>query len=774
MTTELTEANCFDPDAFSNSVSRAFEKAIEDIKNRKARQSFRNKGKMPEVVALQKKCLETLNEGLSAPLEFMTRRLQQSPKLDQLFRTRTGEVIYENMKEAAFELAEEVFFCRANCDRVKAGIQKVKENLDPLEIDLVKLAGGEIQGQKGNFKLLACGPLFLKFTLLKEFSVIRENDEIAAIANNLTLSDLSKDNITTTGELLFRCEKILETIVMDLKDFYQISEKMIDNTFMASSVHDFLFQDPAQQDAKGFLLNNLGQLTSSVSTSSARSQRSIYSTLDVSLVLIHAVLFTMNLYGLAITAYRYANSLSLDAGTSGALQACTPLGSTIFSIFINWYSKRRRYRLLYIICIAVLIVGNLIYYLAEKVKSSKGAGIAFLIIGRFLLGAGGARMMTRKYVSVFVALWAQSKYQIILIGLMCIGLCMGPGFSAILEYGAPSDEEVKQGTTSSIVTAWNVFSFALIFVWSALLVVFIFFFKGTDLDEPQAEAGAKDPTQRANTIANQFTVQRDMERLNLLNAWEAQWSEKGLQPGMKSSQGASAGNTVMESEGSPDTRLHLSISFPNWQIYVGFSVLFFIKLVQEGFFTELPQLSLAYYEHNTKWIGFFYLISIVYVLPVSLAAFWASKYFRDSTILLSGLSLLLVACLIKLNYNFDQPMQEFKFYFGSALYFVSSLVAEAGASSVIPKVASPRYSASFFNAGMFAGTADTLGRASGNALYTLYNSFSGRSAIPYYQYIVNSIIIGIMIIVVAATWRYLLRYSKVKIRQAAPIEPQHP
>lgn len=197
----------------------------------------------------------------------------------------------------------------------------------------------------------------------------------------------------------------------------------------------------------------------------------------------------MNIYGLAITSFRYAASLKLSTGTSGALQACTPAGSTLFAFFLNWTTAKRRYKPTYVLCLFLLVLANLLYYLAEKAKDGQSTtlGLVLIVVSRVMLGCGGARMVTRKYFAIFVNVRMQSKFSVVLIAITALGLCIGPGLSALLEFGVPSQESVTNGTAKSIVRSWNILAFVLIFVWTVVLIVFVFFFKGTDLDQKAAE-----------------------------------------------------------------------------------------------------------------------------------------------------------------------------------------------------------------------------------------------------------------------------------------------
>ena len=757
---------------FEQGVVALWAEALSSIHARKGRSFFRNKGNMDEIATFQKASLQLLNEKLKGPLEYVIDRIQSSPAFVALFRARKSQNFASSLKEAAFELAEEVHFVAGTRMRVQDSIRRLSEQLHLLEVDLIKMVSNELMEKRGNFRLFLCDVLFMKFTVLKSIAyntsedMMRRSSEVIGFAPAETTSLKEQSSIKKSDDLLIaedlikRSELILNENIKELLTVYKLPIGAINRGQIEETAYEFLAIDPSGQDPLAFLTTHSNVLKEDEQIPPKIKSKANYSQFDLILVLLHTSLFMTGLYGMAITSYRYLISLGIDSSISGALQAATPIGATIFSFFLNWYTNKRRYKMLYLICISLLMIGHLIYFLAEAVKSSSSAGMAMLVISRLLIGAGGARMMTRKYLNVFVAMWAQGTYQFIFVALTCIALCLGPGLSAALEYAVPTNGVEDHVNDGKIIKPWNVISFAFVFVYAILLVPFIFWFKGTDLDEKESKGSLNtSDTQDSVTSCVSYTQQKDIDRLNsILGLASVEVKEDILPVTIERSETLQPVSLIDAASG-----WKISVSLPNWQLFLSVTILLFIKIVQEGFFIELPQLSILYYKNDTKWSGFFLLISICVLLPVSIGAIILSRYVRDATVLMIGLVSLFASALIKINYQYDKPMNEVQYYFGSILYFASFLVAESASGAIIAKTATPRFKTNFFNSGMLAGSADTIGRAIGSGLFTLYSLVHGKATVPFYQYTINGGMILCMIIATAATWKYLLKYSFVRM-----------
>ena len=196
--------------------------------------------------------------------------------------------------------------------------------------------------------------------------------------------------------------------------------------------------------------------------------------MDLGIIYFHTFLYIMNLYGLAMTSFLYAKALGLDTSISGLIQAGTPLGSTVLGFFINWVTKFKKWYWVHLSVQLLMIIGNVLYFVAAKYEyTDKSMGIIVLVIARVLIGMGGARLLTRKYIVMNVQGWAQSKYSAIFVGVTATGICLGPGISSLLLFynGGNSIGDIP-------LEQYNLFSWVFIYLWIITLIFSAIFFVG--------------------------------------------------------------------------------------------------------------------------------------------------------------------------------------------------------------------------------------------------------------------------------------------------------
>lgn len=747
----------FNSHRFEERVITIFDQAVSEIQERKHRNFFRNKGNMKEIIKFQNTMIEFFEEEIQNPFEHLAQRVLRSPCLKECLVSIKEPSAEHKLKEAAFELIEEIFFvekCRAIVIETS---ESLSSRLKGLEVNLLQIILDKTEENKGVYRLFASDVLVVKLSLLKQ--VHKKLTEMKAASGQTSGKELVQlsDDFSTAENLLHRCQIALGLDFKDMVDFCKTQHGLANPETIDVLTSQLLNSPNFLGEIDQFFFDHLDMKNEEIKHK--HNLQACYSKFDIILMYIQTTCVLTSLYGFGITSYRYLNSMHVNTGISGVLQAVTPVTAAFYTVFLNYMTKDRHYKSIMIFNLILVIGGHVSYFVAEVAKkSSDGLGIFLIGLGRALIGAGAGRMLSRKYLSVFIAYWAQSYYQFIFVTLSCIALCLGPGISSILEYAIP--EEDDSNISDRVLKPWNILSFVFIFVFSAMLIPFVFWYKGTDINDKAKNIIVPTTEQSEHNSPAEYPIAEDSRRLN--DIISQTHNPRALGPSMVAD--VPIANQVVE---NPKQHFTLTATFPNWQIVYSSFVLFFLKLMQEGFFTELPQLSINYYGHSTKWTGFYYLLSILYLLPSFFGSVWLSKKVSDASILMLGLVLLLIACLIKINYEYDKPMREFTFYFGSSLYFAASLIAEAGVSAIIPKVATERVKASFFNAGMIAGTLDTVGRAIGNALFTLYSLTAGKPAVPFYQYIVNGSLAFIMIITTAIFWRYLTKYSYVKISDEA-------
>ena len=151
------------------------------------------------------------------------------------------------------------------------------------------------------------------------------------------------------------------------------------------------------------------------------------------------------------------------------------------------------------------------------------------------------------------------------------------------------------------------------------------------------------------------------------------------------------------------------------------------------------------------------------VLPAALAPIFLVRKIKDKFIMTIGFLVMICGSLLKINYLFDYPMPIVQYYEGSIIFYSGTLMAEASAIAILAKVISPKLKISFWNAGLLSGCADTLGRALGNATFTIFSAISGKNSVPFYVYIIASAVIVLLMILTIFFYPQLEKHTVIRV-----------
>lgn len=331
-----------------------------------------------------------------------------------------------------------------------------------------------------------------------------------------------------------------------------------------------------------------------------------YSMVDLWLVLIHTFLYISLYYGLSLTSYQYSEDLGIKKSLSGVLQAITPIAATVFGFYSNYITMNNKYRYPYFLSISLMFVGTLLYHLAHTFNDNKTLGLGILIAGRVLIGMGGSRLVTRKFIAINVEIWAQNKYSMLLVAITAFAICFGPGLQAVLMFA----NDATLGPTHLFDA--NIMAFMFIFVFAILLIVFFFFFKGQSSESNQnlQRIDFADSLlefhyhEIPDLVGEQMLLREDFygEQRFRVSDYERPQTNSIL-----------SSSNLEAFRGQENKKVpFLKAYFPNVATVIITLIFLIIKIVQETFFTEIPQLSKEYYQHSPQWVGWFYLLSTFY------------------------------------------------------------------------------------------------------------------------------------------------------------------
>jgi hypothetical protein len=197
--------------------------------------------------------------------------------------------------------------------------------------------------------------------------------------------------------------------------------------------------------------------------------------LSLWMVIFHTTFYIINYYGLYPVAYELLYHFDGVGPVEAALCiSITPIAATFLIFIYDWLFPRKGFKFIYLSSIIVLVIGNLLYAMSNMPKIDS---LALCLIGRALIGAGGVRMISKKYFAIFINDKFRRKYTTIFSLMGHIGKAVGPGISALLLLFTISANSTKEPDKYWVVNQGNVFTIFCTAFWVIYLVVFLFIFR---------------------------------------------------------------------------------------------------------------------------------------------------------------------------------------------------------------------------------------------------------------------------------------------------------
>lgn len=181
-------------------------------------------------------------------------------------------------------------------------------------------------------------------------------------------------------------------------------------------------------------------------------------------MLIHTFMYLTIYYGNSPTSAAYSEALDIPSNILGLLKAITPLAAFI-STFFYGFLLDGTYTKSYIISFFLLTFGCLCYFLALTTNS-----VILIVLGRIGIGFGGARVITRKYLSIAVTPESREFWGSALVAATALSITGGPGVSSFLEYLPSLDFlflDIRKYNILSLV-----FFVAFCIVWALFHIIF--------------------------------------------------------------------------------------------------------------------------------------------------------------------------------------------------------------------------------------------------------------------------------------------------------------
>jgi hypothetical protein len=342
-------------------------------------------------------------------------------------------------------------------------------------------------------------------------------------------------------------------------------------------------------------------------------EKPCYSLGDLWLVIIHGGLALVNIFAISHTLGIYHASLDIGTGFGVVISVIVACVSFTGFLILNAASVNQ-YKAPYLASIVIFFVGNLLFYLAETVKSNKSAGWGLYITGRCLIATGTGKILTLKFLTLSVETQFYIVYITYYVIDIAIGMCWGSGLYSMLSF---ISEYSKIGSTA--VTPFNAASFVFLFVWILYFFIMAFFFKGKNPRIKQYYVRMKliEPRSRKRNelllrmqSADIDFITRNEERLTNEPKKEyiVEYSDPKTKEVYDKLNEVSNELQPFENKAFPI----LFAFFPN--VLTSFIILIFFiqKTIQTALIGELLLVSSAYYDYDYRWVGWFMLISFVY------------------------------------------------------------------------------------------------------------------------------------------------------------------
>jgi MFS family permease len=384
--------------------------------------------------------------------------------------------------------------------------------------------------------------------------------------------------------------------------------------------------------------------------------------------LMSTFLYMANYYIVAPTSGNYAAKLGSTAGLAAIIIGMTPIAALVSTLLYSWWtSYSYKSALVFASCCSLL--GNVFYAMGLPFDS-----LTLVLVGRLLNGFGSARSINRRYIADSYSHAERTAASAAFVTAGALGMAAGPALSAVLNVAIGSGVSLWWQDENS--PGWFMFG-----VWTIYLVMLIYYFE--------------DPPKRMEpVIPSQVEVLR-----------EGVGGEK--QP------------LLLSNGNSEDTQQQpappLPTEPPLWQnipVMITFGIYFVLKLVLECVLSSSGTLTEFYFNWSAGGSGMFLAALGASMLPANWCVAWMARSYDDRELIMMFQVMMTIGCIIIFDFRAHYPVAQY--VAGSVILFLSSNALEGPNMSLLSKTIPSSWSKGFFNVGLLATEAGTLGRAVGD------------------------------------------------------------
>jgi len=393
------------------------------------------------------------------------------------------------------------------------------------------------------------------------------------------------------------------------------------------------------------------------------------------------------------------------------LVGMTPIAALVSTLLYSWWTSHS-YKSALVFASACSVIGNVFYLLGIPCNS-----LAFVMIGRLLNGFGSARSINRRYIADRYSHAERTAASAAFVAAGALGMAAGPGVASVLHVAA--EDSLSPWWQVENAPGW--FMFVL---WSTYLVCLIAFF----VDPPRRKSAAEKAT----------GVEMMEERKSLLDG----------------KNGAALPSPIGESKpllGNSASSVSVNGKPPLWKnvaVMITFLVYFVLKLILECLLSSTANITEFYFNWSGSVAGVYMAVLGLLMLPANLLVANLSISYDDRELIMALQAAMIVGCLLIMTYRSHYSLPQY--VIGSVAIFLSTNMLEGPNMSLLSKTIPRSWSDGFFNVGLLATEAGTLGRAVGDSFLTL----CGRKGMGYMLNNTFGYMFGLSSVSFLLSWRY--------------------
>eukprot|EP00977_Amphora_coffeiformis_P009043 scaffold2046_cov171-Amphora_coffeaeformis.AAC.10 len=378
--------------------------------------------------------------------------------------------------------------------------------------------------------------------------------------------------------------------------------------------------------------------------------------------LMSTFLYMSNYYVCVPSSDTYAIKLGSNPSIAGMIIGMTPVAALVSTLLYSWWTSYS-YKSALIFASTCSLIGNLLYAAGLPYGS-----LTLVMLGRILNGFGSARSINRRYIADTFSRNERTAASAAFVTAGALGMAAGPAVASLLNLtvSQQSDNLYWQAENSP---GWFMFG-----AWSIYLVCLVYAFtdppKRHHVPSPPQETGEK----RA-LLAGESTNSTDA---NEPSFWD------------------------------------------NTPTFVTFFVYFVLKLALESILSSSTLLTKFYFKWTGGVTGFYMAGLGLLMLPANLLVASLSQQYDDRQLIRGLTVMMLLGCLAVVQYTENYSVVQY--VIASITVFVSTNALEGPNMSLLSKTIPHSWTKGFFNVGLLATEAGTLGRAVGDVLLTVFGS----------------------------------------------------